>query len=308
MCEALWIQQSFHKVDVDLLKFVLAQPVPEARAAAVHVLTEERDRIPGAFELLKKAATDPHPRVRTEAIRGLSFYGTPESIDALLAASKLPMDYWTKYTLDAALGANEDLWRQAFLTGKFTKQYPDGDKVMGEVLSAAKAGAAAIPHLKFLLGTEPQSPETKQKVMGELAKLPGNSNNGRAVFVRNCTSCHKVGNGEGADYGPNLAEVAKRSMTRIKLIESIIDPNADVEAKYASTRIVTLDDKVIVGLVVSETKKEVVIFDGKEKKTIAVDNIESRMVLKQSSMPEGQVATMSPAEFLDLVEYLSTLK
>jgi len=133
-------------------------------------------------------------------------------------------------------------------------------------------------------------------------------NNGRAVFVRNCTACHKVGSGEGADYGPNLAEVATRSKTRVKLIESIIDPNADVEPKYASTRIVTLDGKTITGLLVSESKKEVVIFDGKEKKAVTLDNIESRTVLKQSSMPEGQVATMSPAEFLDLVEYLSTLK
>jgi hypothetical protein len=39
-----------------------------------------------------------------------------------------------------------------------------------------------------------------------------------------------------------------------------------------------------------------------------VDDIESRTVLKQSSMPEGQVAAMSPAEFLDLIEYLASLK
>ena len=50
------------------------------------------------------------------------------------------------------------------------------------------------------------------------------------------------------------------------------------------------------------------IFDGKEKKTIKVDDIDERTVLKQSSMPEGQAAAMSPAEFLDLIEYLSTLK
>jgi putative heme-binding domain-containing protein len=308
LCEALWIQRSFHAVDSALLKDVLASAFPQARAAAVHVLAEERDRIPGAFDMLKKMATDEHPRVRTEAIRGLSFYGTPASIDALLAASKLPLDYWTKYTLDAALGANEDMWRQSFLTGKFTKEYPAGAAVMDDVLKSSKAGAAALPHLKFLLSTEPQSPETKNKVMGELAKMPGNINNGRAVFVRSCTACHKVGNGEGADYGPNLKEVATRSKAKVKIIESIIDPNADVEPKYASTRIVTLDGKTIVGLVVSETKKEVVVFDGKEKKTIALDNIEMRTVLKQSSMPEGQAAAMSPAEFLDLVEYLWSLK
>ena len=308
LCEALWIQQSFHAVDAALLKAVLASPIPQARAAAVHVLTEERDRIPGAFEMLKKSAVDPHPRVRTEAIRGLSFFNSPEAIDALIAASRLPLDYWTNYTLEAAFGANEEAWRPAFLAGKLGKDHPEADKIMSTVLASSKSGAEATPHLRLLLGTDPQSPETKNKVMGQLAKLRGNGNNGRAVFVRSCTACHRVGNGEGAEYGPNLKEVATRSKTRVKIIESIIDPNAEVEQKYASTRIVTVDGKTVVGLVVSESKKEVVIFDGKEKKTVKVDDIESRSVLKQSSMPEGQAAAMSPAEFLDLVEYLSSLK
>ena len=132
-------------------------------------------------------------------------------------------------------------------------------------------------------------------------------NNGRSVFVRSCTACHKVGNGEGQEYGPNLAEVGKR-LTRFKIVESIIDPNADVDPKYQSTKVVTLDGKTVTGLVVSETKKEVVIFDGKEKRTIAVDDIETRTVLKQSSMPEGQAGAMAPSEFLDLVEYLASLK
>src|SRR5204862_4842467 len=111
--------------------------------------------------------------------------------------------------------------------------------------------------------------------------------NGRAVFVRNSTACHRVGNGEGADCGPNLAEVATRVKTRCKLVESVIDPNAEVDQKYLSTRIDTADGKTFTGLVVSETKSEVVIFDGKEKKTIKTDDIDRRTTLKQSSMPEG---------------------
>jgi putative heme-binding domain-containing protein len=305
-CECLWLLQSFHAVDSEMLKTVLSAQTPQARAAAVHVVAEERERLPNAFELLKKAATDEHPRVRTEAIRGLSFYSIPETMEAYIAASRLPMDYWTKYTLEAALGANEEMWRAMFLGGKFVKS--PADEVMSAVLSSSKAGAAATPHLRLLMSPDPQSAETKQKVMGELAKLQGRVNEGRSVFVRSCTACHKVGNGEGADYGPNLKEVATRSKSKLKVIESIIDPNADVEPKYASTRIVTLDGKTITGLVVAESKKDVTIFDGKDKKLIALDNIESRAVLKQSSMPEGQAATMSPAEFVDLVEYLWSLK
>jgi len=51
-----------------------------------------------------------------------------------------------------------------------------------------------------------------------------------------------------------------------------------------------------------------VIFDGKEQKKIPVAEIEERVKLKQSSMPEGLAGTMSPNEFLDVIEYLRTQK
>jgi putative heme-binding domain-containing protein len=75
-----------------------------------------------------------------------------------------------------------------------------------------------------------------------------------------------------------------------------------------STRIATSQGKIYSGLVVSENAKEVVLFDGKEKRTIPVGDIEERVQLKQSSMPEGLAGAMAPVEFLDLMEYLATLK
>jgi hypothetical protein len=59
---------------------------------------------------------------------------------------------------------------------------------------------------------------------------------------------------------------------------------------------------------VSESPEEVVIFDGKEQKKIKVSEIEERKTLKQSSMPEGLAATLSPNELLDVVEFMRTLK
>lgn len=306
-CEALWVQQSHHVVDAELLNQVLASPKAEARAAAIHILTEEREYFPDALTLLKKATTDSHPRVQTEAIRGLSFFNTPEAMDAVLAVTAKPMDYWTKYTVEATLGANENGWRQTFLTGKIEKANPTGHKILTDIVASNKAGGAATPFLRTLLSNEPKPAEERNKAMTALAGMKGNPTNGRAVFVRNCTACHKLGNGEGQDYGPNMDKVGMR-LTRYKIVESIIDPNADVDKKYLSTRIQTSDGKSVSGLVVSETPQEVVIFDGKEKKTIKVANIEERTTLKQSSMPEGQAANMAPSEFLDVIEYLSTLK
>ena len=73
-------------------------------------------------------------------------------------------------------------------------------------------------------------------------------------------------------------------------------------------RTVTDDDRSITGLLVSETPEDVVIFDGKEKKTIKVAEIEERVKLKQSSMPEGLAATLSPTELLDVIEFLKSRK
>jgi putative heme-binding domain-containing protein len=308
LCEALWVEQGHHAADPELLKFVFASPVFQARAAAVHIAADERERVPGALELFKKAATDEHPRVRTEAARGLSFYPTQDAVDTVLGIAERPMDYWTRYTVECALGATEPVWRQAYLTGKLAKLNPTVRQILDDWITSSKAGAAAVPWLRQLLSGEANTAEMKNKAMTALAGMRGNANRGREVFVRTCTACHKVGNGEGQEYGPNLKEVATRSKTRVKLIESVIDPNAEVDQKYLSTRIDTLDGKTVVGLVIEDTKDHVTIFDGKEKKTVKVADIDQRQTLKQSSMPEGQVANMAPAEFLDLIEYLATLK
>lgn len=307
LCEALWVQQAHHAIDGELLQKALSAKTAEARAAAVRIVADEREEVDGALELLKTAATDDNLRVRCEAVRGLSFFPTSDAMDAVIASLQNSPDYWLQYTAEAALAANESVWRPSFLTGQLGRDNPLVQKILTGILASSKSGAAASPHLLVLLSQEPKSDEEKNKAMTSLADLNGNPSNGRAVFQRSCTACHKVGEGDGQDFGPNLDKVATR-LNKVKIIESIIDPNAEIDEKYLSTRIDTLDGQTITGLVVADTDKEVVIFDGKEKKTILKDDIDERKVLKQSSMPEGLAGTMAPSEFLDLLSYLNNLK
>jgi putative heme-binding domain-containing protein len=306
-CEALWIQQSFHAVDDTLLRAALTCKTPEARAAATHILADERDRVAHSVALLIQQSRDEHPRVRTEALRGLSFFPRYDAIGAAIEVALKPLDYWTKYTLESTLGATEAAWKKDFLDGKIAANNVEASKIMTGILASSRAGNAAAPFLKQLLDPKGPSAEVKNKAMTALMDINGNPSVGRVVFQRNCTSCHKVGNGEGQEYGPNLDKVATR-LTKLKLVESIIDPNADVEAKYLSTKVTTIDGQTIVGLLVGETKDELQIFDGTNKKAVKVKDIEDRKTLKQSSMPEGLAGTVSPAEFLDLMSYLYTLK
>ncbi len=306
--EALWLQQSFHAVDAALLRRMLAAGTPDARAAATRVAADERALLPEAEQLLIARATDPHPRVRTEAVRGLSFYPTSDAMAAVVAAANmLPEDRFVSYTCDAALGANLDVWKPRYAAGQFVAAGSPAAKLCASVLGLDKQAAELAPYLKILLSEEPHPAEQRNKALQAVADMPGgNAANGQQVFRRVCVACHKV-DGSGADLGPEMTKVATR-LNGLKIVESIVDPNAVVDDKYLSTMILTDDGRSIVGLLVSETPQAVVIFDGKEKKTIPVASIDERTKLKQSSMPDGLAKTLSPSELLDVISYLRTLK
>jgi putative heme-binding domain-containing protein len=205
-----------------------------------------------------------------------------------------------------ALGANEAAWRPAYLTGKFAADNPTGKKIAGEILASSKTGGAALPHLQLLLGKLDAASGAKIRAMTSLSEMRGNANNGKEVFRRTCTACHKVA-GEGQDYGPNMDKVATR-LTRYKLVESVIDPSAEMDPKYYTTKVEKVDGTTVSGLLVKETKEVLTIFDGKEMKTIKVEDVGERKTIKQSSMPEGLAGGLAPVEFLDLIEFLASLK
>ncbi len=303
--EALWVQQAHHQLDHDLLTAVLQAETSDARAAAVRIVSDEHSSIADAQELLVAASKDENPRVRTEAARGLSFFDNIDAAAALLSMASLPADYWVDYTVQHALGANENIWRGAYIAGKIPDLSPRAGEIVTKLMEASKSGATALPFLQTLLSQEPKPEEERNKAMTALADLKGDVNRGREVFVRNCTACHKVGNGEGREFGPNLAGVAKR-MNKFKIVQSVVDPNAEVAEKYRATLIVTTDGMPTGGLVVSENDTEVELFDGKAIRKIAKADIEERVIQKQSSMPEGAASTVAPSEFIDLMEYLAS--
>jgi glucose/arabinose dehydrogenase len=71
--EALWVHQWHNAYNADLLNAVLKSPEARARAQAVRVAIYWRDRLPSFLSILETAIKDSAPRVRLEAVRGLSF-------------------------------------------------------------------------------------------------------------------------------------------------------------------------------------------------------------------------------------------
>jgi len=95
LCEALWVTWAQNRVDDALLRRCLKAKAHQARAAAVHVLRYAWREVPGSLGLLEvAAATDPHARVRLEAMVAGSWIGGREGARIVLAGLSQPLDRW----------------------------------------------------------------------------------------------------------------------------------------------------------------------------------------------------------------------
>jgi putative heme-binding domain-containing protein len=307
LLEALWVQQGHHAVDPALLQKVLRTKTGEARAGATRVLADEWDRIPNAMELIKPQITDEFARTRVEAIRALSFVRTTESVETILQAANQPRDYWIDYTLQMSLGALEPIWKPELQAEKIALNNPKGLELLKEAEELSKPGGAASLALKRYLTVQGLREVEKQDLIKEIAKGKGVADNGKAVFRRICVACHKWG-GEGIEYGPHMDGVGTR-LKKEDIVESILEPNAKIDPKFVTTNIETKDGGAFTGFVANETPEILTLaVAGGLKQEIKIADVKKRETVKQSSMPEGLGNGMSPGEFLDLVEFLSSLK
>lgn len=316
LCEALWVQEGFQAVDQELLDRLLAASDFHARAAAVHVLSNlvalgaPTEQQTDFVERLAAAIKDDHPRVRLEAVRGASFLGSSAGAQLALEVLESPVDYWIDYTLRHALLALQPHWLPSHVKGEFLVDRPSTQQqYVVKFLAALGPSVKAIPHLQALANSESETAEWNAAV-AELTTLSGNHDNGRIVFNRVCSACHQV-ESRGVNFGPDLTKIHERKQPaelRTSIIHSIIDPNLEVEKQYETQLVITMDGKSLSGYVESEDDEYLVLRgDGGKLIKLAHDDIDERAATKASSMPEGLAFTISPQEFLDVVEYLVQL-
>jgi putative membrane-bound dehydrogenase-like protein len=146
----------------------------------------------------------------------------------------------------------------------------------------------------------------RQKVIEELKHLltkTGSVENGKKMFTQHCSKCHKYG-GEGTQIGPDLTGFAVHP--KEELLIHIIDPSRSVEGNYKAYRVVTADDRTIIGILGAQTGTSVEIIDGEAKRhALSKDDIASLKETDKSLMPEGFEKVMKPEELGDLLEFLT---
>jgi putative membrane-bound dehydrogenase-like protein len=153
-------------------------------------------------------------------------------------------------------------------------------------------------------GTLPNA--DRQKVLEELlpiTKVKGDAAAGKVVFKNQCAKCH-VHSGEGTRIGPDLTGMAVHSKEH--LLTDIIDPSRSVEANFRVYTVTTRKGTVISGLLASESKTAIELFDAEGKKqTILRSNIDEMIASPKSLMPDGFEKQLSRKDLTNLLEFLT---
>ncbi|WP_417750029.1 PVC-type heme-binding CxxCH protein [Rosistilla oblonga] len=103
LTEALWVCQTHHAIQTELLDQVLNAKDHRARAAATRVVSFWADDLDSPIELLTPRINDEHPRVRLEAVRALSFLSGDEATELALEVLNHDVDDALQYTLEETL-------------------------------------------------------------------------------------------------------------------------------------------------------------------------------------------------------------
>ncbi len=125
---------------------------------------------------------------------------------------------------------------------------------------------------------------------------------GRETFIKSCSQCHRIGE-TGADVGPPLKQLA--SKTPRELLETILNPNREVDPKYLGYQALLQDGRVLVGIVTDETADQLTLRQsGGKHVTILRREIEELKSTDQSLMPEGLEQQITPPQMQSLIQYL----
>ncbi len=305
LCEALWIQEWFHRVDPNLVSRILDCDDFHARAAAIHVVGNQWEWIDDPNQFLQRGIEDDHPRVRLETLRAVSFQSDLEAVAIALRVNDKPTDPWIDYVLEHTLQALQPVWTKALNDESFlANASPTARQALIDYQHATGPGAKIFRPLKVVADPDKSEGEHRQALAELVSAGGGNRGNGAKVFERTCAACHLHGK-IGKEFGPKLTDVSER-LNKEQIIRSVVWPNEEISKGYETVMVLTYDGQPFNGFVLHEDDEFLTlgVANGKTEK-IDKEEIELRKPMKASSMPEGLLQTIAPSEFLDLVEFLS---
>jgi putative heme-binding domain-containing protein len=135
----------------------------------------------------------------------------------------------------------------------------------------------------------------------------GDPVHGRTAFTKaKCNHCHQFGN-YGEAIGPSLSGISRRFSKR-EILESILYPAHVVSNQYASKKVLTLDGRVLIGMVSSRSDQSIEVRDANNQITVVQESgIDQILPSNSSIMPSGLLDDLSLQEISDMMAYLGVI-
>ncbi len=245
--------------------------------------------------------------LREAAIRGLAQYDDANVAPALLSA----YDDLNPAQKRMALGtlSSRAASGEALLKAIQAKQIPGTDLTADLVRQLQFMDSKQIDSLlTSVWGTVRKSAADKLQQIAEYTALVESTEHpepdlplGRAVFAKTCMKCHRL-YGEGYNIGPDLTGSNRSNLEY--LLSNIVDPSAVMAKEYLPTNVLTIDGRVISGLIKAENDQSLTLQTSDALVVVPKDEIEQRVESTQSMMPEDQLKQFTPHEIRSLIAYL----
>lgn len=164
--------------------------------------------------------------------------------------------------------------------------------------------------LTSVWGVIRETSEDKAAVMAEYRKLlskdflkDADLPHGRALFKKTCQQCHTLF-GEGGKVGPDLTGSNRNNLDYV--LQNVLDPSAVVGKDYQLNTIVTVDGRVLQGLILERLETKLTLRTLNDTVIIDADDIDEQFVQPKSMMPEDLWKPLSTEQVRDLVGYLAS--
>ena len=136
--EMLGVLQAHEIIAPELLEKLTRAKNPGGRAYAANVIGSWADRLTNALALLRPLASDPHPRVRLQAIVASTYIASSDAIDIAGLASEHPTDRFLEYALNQAVFALKPYWLPMLNPGPHLRMIVQRDRTP-DTLAALRA-------------------------------------------------------------------------------------------------------------------------------------------------------------------------
>jgi putative membrane-bound dehydrogenase-like protein len=205
--------------------------------------------------------------------------------------------------LDLLLG--REAWTKELVAAFAAKKLPAAelDARRRQLLLTHKNDAIRAAAEKALAGSiDANRQAVVAKYQAQLASLSADAAQGKLVYAKKCSQCHRLENA-GHVVGPDLAALTSRS--RDVLLTAILDPNRAVEDRFLDFQVRRADGSLANGMLAAESGASITLVAAEGKQiSIPRSEVEALRSTGKSLMPEGMEKEVPPADMAHLLAYL----